>query len=79
MIVLLSLKIKLEATMHKTEGLVKCLIVSLVLYGHNSYQKESSMATAKICAYPPSQHAFPHWKYVLHCYVNCPQIDLPSQ
>ena len=37
------------------------------------------MYTATMCAYPPSQHAVPHWKFVLCCCKNFRQIDLPSQ
>ena len=32
-----------------------------------------------MCAYPPSEHAFPHFKFVLRCCYICPHIDLPGQ
>ena len=32
-----------------------------------------------MCAYPPSQHSFPHCKHVLRCCANLPHIDIISQ
>ena len=37
------------------------------------------MAQAKICTYPQSDHALPHWKCVLWCFADCPFINLPDQ
>ena len=37
------------------------------------------MAMATMCAYPPYQHEWTHWKCVLRCCSNCPHIDLPDQ
>ena len=48
----------------------------VVTHVRNSYQTASDMAIATICAYPPSQHIFPHWKYVLCCCYNLPFIDI---
>ena len=30
------------------------------------------------CVYPSLKYELPHWKCVLHCCVQYPQIDLPS-
>ena len=43
------------------------------------YATKSDMNVATICAYPPSQHALPHWKCVLHCCYNLPPIHLIDQ
>ena len=38
-------------------------------HGIHIYAKESDMENATMCAYPHSDHALPHWKYVLHVVV----------
>ena len=43
------------------------------------YAIAADMAALKMCAYPPSKHALPHWKCVLHCCDNFPHIDLQDQ
>ena len=43
------------------------------------YQIAYDMEMATICVYPPSQHTFPHWNYLLHHFENFPCIDLTSQ
>ena len=43
------------------------------------YAKSSDMAKAKMCAYPKSDHALPHWKFVLRCFAKCPRINIPDQ
>ena len=40
------------------------------------YQTASDISMAKMCAYPPSQNEFPHWKGVFRCCDNSPSIDL---
>ena len=52
---------------------------SVIPHGLHIYETSSDMAMAIVCAYPPSQHAFPHWKCVLHCCSHFPYIDLPDQ
>ena len=52
---------------------------SVMLHGRHNYRTAYSMAMAKMCAYPPSQHALPHWKCVLRFCENCPHIYLSSQ
>ena len=47
--------------------------------GHHVYQKAYAMDMDTMCAYPPYQHEFPHWKCVLRCYSNLPWIYLPGQ
>ena len=48
-------------------------------YGRHIYSTASDMDMATMCTYPPSQHVFPHYKFVLHCCYNFPLIDLPYQ
>ena len=49
----------------------------MVPNGRHIYTTSSDMVMAKMCEYPPSQYILPHCKYVLHCFSNCPSIDLP--
>ena len=51
----------------------------VVSYGCHIYATTYDMYMATICAYPPSQHAFPQWKCVFCCCLNFPCIDLPDQ
>ena len=37
------------------------------------------MANAKICSYPQSYYAQPHWKCVLLCCDDCTCINIPDQ
>ena len=48
-------------------------------HGHNIYSKASDMAKAKICSYPKSDHALPHWKCVFQCCVKCPSVNITDQ
>ena len=48
-------------------------------HGCHIYAKASDMAKSKMCAYPQSDHALPHCKCVLRCYVKCPSINIPDQ
>ena len=52
---------------------------SVIPHGFHIYATESDMAMTTIFAYPPSQHALPHWKYVLPCCYNFTRICLPDQ
>ena len=47
--------------------------------GCRIYDKASDMEKAKICAYPQSDQALPHWKAVLRCGADCLCINLPDQ
>ena len=47
-------------------------------HGCHIYAKASDTANAKMCTYPQSDHALPHWKYVLRCCANCPCINIPD-
>ena len=47
--------------------------------GRHIYAKASYMAKAKIWKYPQSDHALPHWEYVLRCCAKCPCINFPDQ
>ena len=48
-------------------------------HGHNIYAKASDMAKAKMCAYPQSDNALPHWKCVFRCCDRFPSINLPDK
>ena len=48
-------------------------------HGCHIYAKASDMANAKMCTYPWSDHALPHWKCVFRCCVDCPCINIPDQ
>ena len=48
-------------------------------HGRHNYQTVYDIDTAKMCAYPPSQHEVTHSKYVLLRCDNFPCIDLPIQ
>ena len=48
-------------------------------YGHNIYSKASDMLKATMFAYTKSDHALPHWKYVLQCCVVFPCVNLTDQ
>ena len=37
------------------------------------------MENATMCAYPRSDNALPHWKWVLRYYADCPCINIPDQ
>ena len=43
------------------------------------YNKASGMSQDTMCAYPRSDHAIPHWKFVLRCCNYCPCINFPDQ
>ena len=48
-------------------------------HGHHIYAKASDMEESKMCVYPQSDHALPHWKCVLKCCAKCPSVNLPDQ
>ena len=52
---------------------------SVMPHDRHIYATASYMKMSKICEYPPSQHSFSHWKFVLYCCHHCPRIDLPAQ
>ena len=47
--------------------------------GRHIYAKAYGMAKATMCAYSQSDHALPHWKYVLRCFAQCPIINITEQ
>ena len=47
--------------------------------GRHIYDKASDMANATMCTYPQSDHALPHWKYLLPFCADCPCINIPDQ
>ena len=51
----------------------------MIPHGRHIYAKASDMANSKMCAYPRSDNALPHWKYVLRCCADCPCINFPDQ
>ena len=48
-------------------------------HGRHIYAKPSDTAKDSMCAYPHSDHALPHWKFVLQCCADCPCINLSDQ
>ena len=48
-------------------------------HGRHIYAKSSDMTKAKMCTYPQSDHALPHWKYVLRCCAECLCINIPEK
>ena len=48
-------------------------------HGSHIYSKASDMVNATMCKYPQSDHALPHWKFVLRCCADCPCINIPDQ
>ena len=43
------------------------------------YAKAYYIAKEKMCAYSQSDHALPHWRYVLRYCAKCPSINIPDQ
>ena len=48
-------------------------------HGRHIYANSSDMEKATICSYPESDHALPHWKYVLRCCAKFSSINIPDQ
>ena len=48
-------------------------------HGCHIYSKSSDIANARMCAYPQSDHAIPHWKCVLLWCASVTCIYLPDQ
>ena len=48
-------------------------------HGRHIYAKSYDMEKAKMCTYPQSDHALPHWKFVLRLSAKFPCINLPDQ
>ena len=48
-------------------------------HGRHIYAKSYDMAKAKMCAYPQSDHALPHLKYVLRSCADCLCINIHDQ
>ena len=48
-------------------------------HGRHIYDKAYDMAKDKMCTYPQSDHALPHWKCVLRFCAKCPCINIPYQ
>ena len=72
--------------MLKKEGMGKNQILiyetyknTVMPHEHHIYSKAHDMAKAKMCAYSQYNHALPHWKRVLRCYAQCPNINIPDQ
>ena len=72
--------------MLKAEGLVKNHITymkhiknTVMKHGCHIYAKAYDMTKSKMCTYPQSDHALPHWKRVLRCCADCPCISIPDQ
>ena len=51
----------------------------MIPYWHHIYARSSDMEKATMRTYPQSDHALPHWKFLLRCCAKFPCIDLPDQ
>ena len=51
---------------------------SIMPHGTHMFQTASYMVMEKMCAYPSSNYSLPYLTFVLHFFVECPRIDLPS-
>ena len=52
---------------------------TVIPHGSHIYATASDMENATMCTYPQSEHALPHWKYVLRCCNDCPCINITDQ
>ena len=41
--------------------------ITVMPHGRRIYEKSYDMEKATMCKYPQSDHALPHWEYVLQC------------
>ena len=48
-------------------------------HGRHIYAKSYDTEKATMCAYSQSDHALPHWKYVLLCCAKCTSNNIPDQ
>ena len=48
-------------------------------HGRHIYAKTYDMSKVTMCAYSQSDHALPHWKYVLQCCAKYPIINIPER
>ena len=48
-------------------------------HGGHIYASTSYMENATMCEYPQSDHALPHYKYVIRCCAKFPSVNLPGQ
>ena len=48
-------------------------------HGRRIYAKAYDMGKSTMCAYSQSDHALPHWKYLLRYCSQCPSINIPEQ
>ena len=51
---------------------------SIITHEKYMFQTESDILMARMCAYPSSNYALPHWKYFLRFCAQFPHIDIPS-
>ena len=51
----------------------------VMTHGRHIYAKAYDMENARMCAYSHSDHALPHWKFVLRCCAQCPSINISDQ
>ena len=51
----------------------------MITHGRHINAKAYDMAKATMCAYPQSDHALPHWKFVLQYCAKCLSVNIPDQ
>ena len=61
---------------HHIYGIYKNIVIP---HGRHIYDEVSDTENATMCTYSQSDHALPHWKYVLRCCAKCQCINLPEQ
>ena len=48
-------------------------------HGRHIYSKSYDMENETMCAYPRSDHALPHCRFLLRFCAECPCINIPDQ
>ena len=77
--------LRISAKILKTEDLGKKQIRiyetyknTVIPHGLHIYAKAYDTERETMCEYSQSDHALPHWKYVLQCCAQCAIINLPD-
>ena len=63
----------------KSNRIYKTYKNTVMSHGRHIYAKASDMENATMCTYPQSDHALPHWKFVLRCCADCTYININDQ
>ena len=63
----------------KSNRIYETYINTVMPHGRHIYAKSYNMEKAKMCTYPQSDNAFPHWEYLLICCVKHQCVNIPEQ